>query len=104
MAHRNSVARRISALEPVDRDEIAAQRRLLCIKLEIAQGKDSPPQDRDLRMQYQLEQMNQSGLGHQVMDTDSEVERMEIDWLCMPGAAPEQQKALDQRFRRALER
>ena len=29
---------------------------------------------------------------------------MELDWLCMPGAEAEQQKILDERFQRVLQK
>ena len=96
-------ARRNTALKPIDREEIGAQRRMLCIKLEIAVGKESPAEDKSLRMQYQLEQMNKTGLGQQVVNSRDQIEQMEIDWLCMPGAEPELQNSLDKRFKKALQ-
>ncbi len=94
--------RRNSAQAVIDRATITAERRMLCIKLEIATGTESPDEDKELRMQYQLEQMNKSGLGQQTVNSNEQLESIEIDWLCMPGAEPEQQKELDQRFLRAL--
>lgn len=94
--------RRNSAQVATDRVAIGAQRRMLCIQLEIAMGVDSPAEDKALRMQYQLEQMNKSGLGQQIANSAEWVEKMELDWLCMPGAEPKQQKELDARFQRAL--
>ena len=94
-------ARRDSALTDMDRDAITAERRMLCIRLEILMDIESPPEDRALRMQYQLQQMNQSGLGQPAIDAKQLIENMELDWLCMPGAEAEQQVALDERFQRA---
>ncbi len=95
-------ARRSSALSGLNRESFGAQRRLLCIRLEILKDIESPAEDREARMQYQLEQMNQSGLGRSVVDSRQLIENMELDWLCMPGAQAEQQTALDQRFQRVL--
>ncbi len=95
-------ARRSSAGSELDREAIGAERRLLCIRLEILMDTESPAEDRGLRMQYQLQQMNQSGLGQSVIDAKPQIEAMELDWLCMPGADAEQQKSLDERFRRVL--
>ena len=94
-------ARRESALTTMDRDAITAERRMLCIRLEILLDIETPPEDKALRMQYQLQQMNQSGLSQQVIDSKQVIEDMELDWLCMPGAGAEQQVALDERFQRA---
>ena len=95
-------ARRNSAQTTIDRVAIGEERRMLCLQLEIAMGVESPAEDKALRMQYQLEQMNKSGLGQQTDNSAERLENMELDWLCMPGAAPKQQKELDERFRRAL--
>lgn len=95
-------ARRSKAQSAMDRVAIGAERRMLCIQLEIMLDVESPAEDKALRRQYQLEQMTKSGLGQQP-DTGKELlETMELDWLCMPGAEPEQQKLLDERFQRAL--
>jgi DNA repair protein SbcC/Rad50 len=95
-------ARKNSVHESIDQTAIAEQRRMLCIQLEIITGTESPAEDKALRMQYQLEQMNKSGLGRQAVKGNENLEDLEIDWLCMPGAEPEQQKALDERFLKAL--
>ncbi len=94
--------RRKSAQAAIDRVAVGAERRMLCIQLEIAMGAESPAEDKTLRMQYQLEQMNKSGLGQQTKNSAEQLEKLELDWLCMPGAEPELQKELDERFQRAL--
>lgn len=94
--------RRTSAQSDIDREVIGTERRLLCIRLEILMDFESPAEDRGIRMQYQLQQMNQSGLGQQVVDIKKQREEIELDWLCMPGAQAELQLALDERFRRVL--
>ena len=75
---------------------------MLCIKLEIMMDEESPDEDRVIRRQYQLEQMSNSGLGQQPVNKKELLEIMELDWLCLPGAEAEQQKVLDERFRRVL--
>ena len=94
--------RRNSAQAAMDRVAVGAERRMLCIQLEIAISAESPAEDKALRMQYQLEQMNKSGLGQQALNSSEQLENMELDWLCMPGAEPKQQKELDERFQQAL--
>ena len=105
--HDSALSRRIekrrnAAQAAIDRVAIGAERRMLCLQLEIAVGAESPAEDKALRMQYQLEQMNKSGLGQHTENSAEHIEKMEIDWLCMPGAEPKQQKELDERFQRAL--
>jgi hypothetical protein len=96
-------ARRESAQTVIDRTEITAKRRILCIQLEIAKDSETPSEDKSLRMQFQLEQMNKSGLGLQTLNIEEQLKNMELDWLCMPGAEPQQQAILDERFWRALD-
>jgi exonuclease SbcC len=95
--------RRNTAQSALDRAAIEAERRMLCIQLEIAVGVESPAEDKALRMQHQLEQMNKSGLSQQPINNKDLLENMELDWLCMPGAEAEQQKTLDERFQRVLQ-
>ena len=96
-------ARRNTAQSDIDRAAVGAQRRMLCIRLEIALDVESPTEDKALRMQYQLEQMHKSGLGQQSVNRKELLEKMELDWLFMPGAEAEQQKIFDERFQRVLQ-
>jgi exonuclease SbcC len=78
---------------------------MLCIQLEILTNIESPPEDRTLRLQYQLQQMNQSGLSQSAIDDGKQlIVDMELNWLCMPGAKAEQQVVLDERFQRVLKK
>jgi hypothetical protein len=97
-------ARRDSASTDMDRDAITAERRMLCIQLEILTNIESPPEDRTLRLQYQLQQMNQSGLSQSAIDGKQLIVDMELNWLCMPGAKAEQQVVLDERFQNVLKK
>jgi hypothetical protein len=47
--------------------------------------------------------MNKSGLGQQTLDNAEQLKNMELDWLCMPGAEPQQQAILDKRFWKAFD-
>jgi hypothetical protein len=94
--------RRKAAQKPANREDIGTQRRMLCIQLEIATGQETPQEDKATRMQYQLDLMNESGLGQPASRSKDELEQMEIEWLCMPGAEPALQKSLDKRFFKVL--
>lgn len=96
-------ARRNSAQADMDRTALGEERRMLCIQLEIALDVESPAEDKALRMQYQLEQMNKSGLGARTRYNDEQLENVEADWLCMPGAEPGLQQELDKRFLEVLQ-
>jgi len=56
--------------------ESEQERRLICIKLEILTAKDTPQEDKQLRMEYQLENLQQ-GLGSAaVKDVKSEIKTL----------------------------
>ena len=83
--------------------EAATQaRKLVCIQLEIQHDIPSPEADKSLRMEYQLEQLKNVGIGQLALEDAAEFEQKEIEWLCMPGAIATEAEALDKRFYSAL--
>lgn len=102
-------ARKKSALVHLDKkteyeyDDAERQRRLLCIKLEILKGKDSPAEDKDLRMNYQLEHL-QKGIGNAATnDKESEINALVLQWHCMPPGIPSNRERLYSRFSALVE-
>jgi len=93
---------RLAVVNETDRSEANQQRRQLCIDLEILLGVDSPSEDTAIRMQLQLERMQQKGLGQAELQKDQAIEELKLDWLCLPGAEPKSQAELDQRFSKLL--
>ena len=81
-----------------DRKEASQVRQLLCIDLEILLGVDSPAKDAKLRMKVQLERLKKDGLGRSQAKKGEALNELKLDWLCLPGAQPEIQQALDTRF------
>jgi len=78
------------------------ERRMQCIRLEIISDTETPAEDKALRMQYQLEQL-QAGPDSALLGSDAEsLRKHEIDWLCLPPASPAIAATLEQRFRKAL--
>ena len=96
-------ARRQAASEARDAEAIARERRQFCLETEISLDLPSPEEDRQLRMQHQLARMNEHGLG-QAPAARRSAEELEVEWLCMPGAASELQQALDKRFGRCIDK
>ncbi|MBT5032324.1 MAG: DUF349 domain-containing protein [Proteobacteria bacterium] len=95
--------RLVAALDPdSDREEASLVRQLLCIDLEILLGVDSPAEDAELRMKIQLERLKKGGLGRGQAKKDDGLNELKLDWLCLPGAQPEIQQALDKRFARLV--
>ncbi|MBX2848207.1 MAG: DUF349 domain-containing protein [Acidiferrobacterales bacterium] len=93
---------RIKNSKSCDFKKAEAARRQMCIDLEILLDIDSPNEDKALRMQIQLERMKNKGLGQSLEVNNKSIEKQRIDWLCLPGAAEDTQKTLDDRFKRLL--
>lgn len=80
----------------------AEQTRLLCIELEIQAGIDSPPEDRSLRMQRQLEHLKQ-GLGQGLADAATRSQKLGealITLLCTGPLKPDDRKSFEKRLQR----
>jgi len=78
------------------------QARLLCIELEIQAGIDSPPEDRPLRMQRQLEHLKQ-GLGQGLADASTRSQKLGealITLLCTGPLKPDDRAAFEKRLLR----
>jgi len=83
-------------------DDHDQARKLHCIKLEIIRDVDSPAEDKTMRMQYQLQQL-QSGRDSKLLLDDAEtMKQYEIDWLCLPPASMAIAATLEKRFYEAL--
>lgn len=73
--------------------------RMICIKAEVALGVDSPDEDKALRMQYQVEQLQSNW--QQAQDADLSNQLLE-QWLANRGASDEQYSATQERLLRVL--
>jgi len=83
-------------------EEQDKERRMQCIRLEIISDAETPAEDKAMRMQYQLEQL-QAGPDSALLGGDANsLREHEIDWLCLPPASPAIAASLEQRFRKAL--
>ena len=83
--------------------EQAQARHLLCVRLEILAERDSPQEDAALRMQYQMERLQQ-GLGQDCLSREDQLEQLRElswDWLCGPVAGSQTEQALAERFETA---
>ena len=89
---------RLEAALEKDKSEAGELRRTLCIELEILLKQASPDEDREQRMKIQFDRMKSDGLGTGNLDKKAEIDERKIQWLCMPGAAPELQVTLEKRF------
>lgn len=88
----------VARAQEFDRDEASRVRRMLCIDLEILMEVESPKEDKDLRMNIQLERMKSQGIGRSQVSKQEQIAEYKLDWLCLPGAEAALQEVLDKRF------
>ncbi|MFC6669532.1 DUF349 domain-containing protein [Marinobacterium aestuariivivens] len=68
--------------------EAAGERlRQLCIQLEIALGLPSPDEDQALRLEYQMQRLQQALEQHSQTTRLSDLQRLEYEWRCIPSPA-----------------
>lgn len=89
---------------PAELDENERIRRELCIRLEILAGMESPEEDRQRRMDLQVQRLNE-GLAQGLRQESADVaQSLELQWLQAGPAPTEQRNKLEQRFTEALAR
>ena len=77
-------------------------RKLHCIQAEILTGAETPAQDKQLRMQYQLENLQQ-GLGSAALsDKAKEIKKLSVEWLCLLPGEIANREQLESRFQAAI--
>lgn len=86
------------------RQESGENRRILCIRAEVLLGIESPPQDRELRLQYQMRTLAEKGLGTASSNRQNALRALEQEYLRMGATDEQEQKLLDQRWRELMTR
>jgi len=87
----------------LDMEELQAQARLLSIRLEFVAGLQSPAEDQDQRMQYQVDRLAESMSGDSTRQPALEEARdAEIIWLGMYALPEPDFKAFGKRIKQAL--
>jgi hypothetical protein len=101
-ALKQAMARADAASGPDDEAREKALR-MLCIRCEIASSTATPPEDVDLRRDYQLSLLMTSlGQGQRMDDHDWNA--MLAEWIAIGAIAPEAHEGLERRFLRSLEK
>ena len=86
-----------------DQDDTAREKvlRMLCIRCEIASSTSTPPEDQDLRRDYQMNLLMTSlGQGRRADELDWDA--MLVEWIATGAIAPEAHDGLERRFMRCL--
>lgn len=105
--HRWSAAKVSATTTSIEREKIRAENcaaaRLICIKLELLAGIDSPAQDQEMRMAFQVSRLKRE-FSERIKETRSHAEQLrslQIDWHCLGPLPAEASDELQQRFQGA---
>jgi len=86
-----------SALDRSDDHQKALQ--LLCIRTEILVDQETPPEDKALRMQYQVSRLQQ-GFGQNSSPNGVSIQDLVIEWIAAGAVANDIYEPLLERFNR----
>jgi len=73
----------VSNSKSIDMKQVELDKRLLCIRAEITSASQTPEADKLLRTEYQLQQMQQTGLGGQAGDSNNKT-ALQVAWYSLP--------------------
>lgn len=103
-ARKDSILKLLKSDTTPDYESNETRRRLLCIELEILCDKETPQEDKAIRMQYQLEQLQQGLQSSSTAGTRAEqIEQLQIKWLTSGPASQSVQDKLNSRFNETVE-
>lgn len=99
---RDTILAHLSAGTLPDFEHNTQERRLLCIETEILNDRETPESDKQLRMQYQLNKLQQGLTSANAASPNEQRVDLKIRWLTMFPADPVNQDSLHQRFNSAI--
>lgn len=102
IARRDAAVAHINKSTQYDYSKTEAARRELLIKMEVAAGVDTPAEDKALRMQFQLANLQQGMTGSAVSDKKTELKSLEREWLSMAPGPRDKRDSLNSRYLKAM--
>jgi len=101
---RDTIVEHLAAGTHPDYDKNTLTRRLLCIEAEILTEQATPTEDRELRMQHQLEKLQTGDRGNINHSMEEEIINLKTAWLTAFPANPSVAEELERRFNQTLSR
>ncbi len=98
---KDSIISHLNAGTLPDFESNTKDRRLLCIENEILHEKETPAEDKQLRMQHQLEKLQQGMSAATATSLQEKASELEFRWLTSLPAAPDVREKLNTRFNTA---
>jgi len=92
----------LQASTQYDYSKTESARRDLLIRMEVIAGIDTPSEDKALRMQFQLANLQQGMTGSAVSDKKADLKELERQWLLMQPAPKDKRDALNSRYLAAM--
>ena len=88
-----------TTLDTAGLEQAGRERRLLCIELEYLLGRNSPAEDKSLRMEYQVALLQSRGLHADAkQDQEAIINDLRLRWYQMPATDKNLHGQLDERF------
>lgn len=102
MGRRNAAIEHLKASTQYDYTKTESARRDLLIRIEVLADVETPAEDKSLRMQFQLANLQQGMTASVVADKKSELKSLERTWLTMPPASIAKRDGLNSRYLKAM--
>lgn len=102
LARRDTAVSHLNASTQYDYSKAESDRRDLLIRMEVIADVETPPEDKSLRMQFQLANLQSGMTGSAVADKKSELKKLERQWLSLPPAPKNKRDGLNSRYLKAM--
>lgn len=102
LARRDAAIAHLNASTQYDYAKAESKRRDLLIRMEVLADIETPAEDKSLRMQFQLANLQQGMTASAVADKKAELKGMERSWLAMEPAPKSKRDALNSRYLKAM--
>lgn len=102
-ARRDAAVKHLNASSKYDYAKTEAARRDLLIRMEVSADVDTPTEDKSLRMQFQLANLQKGMTGSAVVDKKAELKTLEREWLSLAPAPKDKRDALNSRYLKVMQ-
>ncbi len=102
MARRDAAIAHLNASTQYDYEKAEKERRDLLIRMEVAADVETPAEDKTLRMQFQLANLQSGMTASAVSDKKTELKTLEKAWLTLPPAPKSKRDGLNSRYLKAM--
>lgn len=102
VTRRDNAIAHLNASTQYDYAQAESDRRDLLIRMEVTADVETPAEDKSLRMQFQLANLQSGMTGSAVSDKKTELKKLERQWLSLPPAPKNKRDALNSRYLKVM--